>query len=123
MIFTASFFRPETHHGQPISIDLYAPPSWSGQELKLFAPSQEIVRAWGQSPDESLFVGSYRELIRDRLPFISHWVETVRPYDCTLLTWEPTGRFDHRSLVAKLISHYWPQSWGGEAVFYQHLAA
>jgi ASCH domain len=111
-IYTASYFQPQNHHGAIVSISRSHPKHIQvSDRLPFFAPSQSLL---SDKPNPAEYTNRFREEIRDRMPQIRVWLESLTPdQTLTLCCWEPAGQFCHRNLVAALIEHYRPDCFGG----------
>jgi hypothetical protein len=137
MIYTASYFETNRHHGQLISISRSIP-KWFRVDgrLEFFIPSADLLRDWkGKRIDEAEYTNRYREQIKANLKLIKAWLERLDPKeDQTLLCWEKSGinetlkrwqqmgkwqqerPFCHRNLAIKLVEKYRPDCYGGQDV-------
>lgn len=120
MIYTASYFRPDCHHGMLASISLKTPMRVDS-ELEFFKPSWEMLKAWKNSSQDDIawkqYSKMYWELMNSRRPLIEEWLEGLTFSDnMTLMCYEKTDQYCHRSLVGKIVSKYRPKLWGGENV-------
>lgn len=116
MIFAASYFQTERHHGQLISISRSIPRGFRVDgRLDFFVPSADLLRDWqGNCIDEIEYTDRYREQIRANLKPIKAWLERLDPKeDQTLLCWEKSGNFCHRNLAIKLVERYRKDCYGG----------
>lgn len=119
MIYTASYFQPDNHHGQVISISLSAPRNVKKHgEIKMFAPNRELLNDYkAKRVDDEGYVARYREQLRPIWPQIKEWLDSLNPdEDMTLCCWEKAGEFCHRNLVIKFIETYRPDCLGGQDV-------
>jgi uncharacterized protein YeaO (DUF488 family) len=115
-IYTASFFEPENHHGQIVSIALSAPRGFKIDGCwDLFTPSAELAHAYivdGMSEDE--YIDRYRRELAKVLPKIKSQLQQLDlTEDLTLCGWPVAGKFCVRNLAAKLIQTIRPDLWGG----------
>jgi hypothetical protein len=115
MIYTASFFRKDHWHGTPISISLYAPKWYQGDQLLILAPSKKLLNDWKRGMSED----NYTERFRNELMLISkwslvrNWLDNLNPtIDLTLLCYEKPGEFCHRNLIFKMVERHRPDCLG-----------
>ena len=119
MLYTASYFEPENHHGELISISRTVPNGVRvDSELPLFAPSPDLLRRWkAKLIDEDGYTSIYREQMRKSWSEVKNWVSSVHEhYTATLLCWEKAGEFCHRNFVAVIIEAQRPEIFGGRDV-------
>ena len=90
----------------PISISLYPPKGYSGEEYKKLAPTSQILRAWKNNPDELVYSAAFYEMLNQYSPdeIYNNLSELSYGRDCVLLCFEKTGSFCHRHLVAKWLT-------------------
>jgi len=115
MLYTASYFEPENHHGQLISASRSRPKSITvASSLKFLAPSAALLKDWKIGITEDTYTDRYRSEIRDNWTEVKDWLDTLDPQvDATLCCWEKAGDFCHRNMIAKLVSHYRSDCFGG----------
>ncbi|MDV3002631.1 MAG: hypothetical protein N5P05_004286 (plasmid) [Chroococcopsis gigantea SAG 12.99] len=137
MIYSASYFESQRHHGQLISISRSIPKGFRvNGTLNFFVPSADLLKDWKEKLiDEEAYTARYREQIKANFKIIKGWLSELKPEkDATLLCWErsgaeetiktleETGRwqktqpFCHRNLVIKLVQKYRPDCYGGTDV-------
>jgi uncharacterized protein YeaO (DUF488 family) len=119
MIYTASFFQPENHHGKLVPISRTVPKGFSTKDsLSFFIPSSSLLKDWkaGKLTKEE-YIDRYREEMKVNLPQIKEWVNSLdSEIDQTLLCWEKTtdkNYFCHRELVIKFVQVWKPICFGG----------
>lgn len=116
MIYTASYFQPENHHDQVISISLSEPKNirYDGK-LRMFAPDRALLNDYKAGKiDQAGYIERYREQLRKVWPNIKAWLDQLDPEeDLTLCCWEKAGDFCHRNLVIKFVEKYRPDCLGG----------
>lgn len=118
MLYTASYFMPERHHGKKVSISCSVPKGFKvDNKLSFLAPNAELLTDWKNSKiDEAEYTERYRAQIKHDWKQVKAWLDSLNSQeDLTLLCWERTG-FCHRNLVAKLIKHYRPDCFGGSDI-------
>ena len=118
IIYTASYFCPEHHHGKLISISRSNPRAFvSIPRLMPFVPSKRLLDWWKKS---SQIQDEYRSKFADELAAnndkISRWLTQSHRHDITLLCWEKPGNFCHRQIVGELIRSRLPDYWGGDNI-------
>ena len=115
MIYTASYFTPEHHHGLKISISRSEPKNIVVLGyLNMFAPSLALLNQWKKGMSEQEYIDIYREEMRRKWYHIDFWLTRLKPEeDQTLLCWEKKGQFCHRNLVIKFVEKYRPDCYGG----------
>lgn len=121
MIYTASYFAPQHHHGELISISNSIPKGISVSEsLGFFKPSRELLGWWKESrKDEAAwaeYTSRFWALLAERKETILNWIDSLgsRPdRDITLCCWEAEGEYCHRNLVARLLRKHKPDFFGG----------
>lgn len=119
MIYTASYFQPEYHHGRLISISRTVPKDFEvADRLDFFVPHAALLRDWkAKIIDETAYIDRYRIQIKQSGGQIRSWLNGLDKHtDQTLLCWEKKGAFCHRNLVIKLIRHYRLDCYGGRDV-------
>ena len=137
MIYTASYFERNRHHGLLISISRSVPQGFQVDgRLEFFIPSADLLRDWKSNRlDEQGYTNRYREQVRSNFKAIKAWLSTLDPKeDMTLLCWERSGidetlrrweqtgewreqkPFCHRNLVIKLVQKFRPHCYGGKDV-------
>lgn len=126
MIYTASWFEPQNHHGALVSISRSNPRHVSADtpKLEFFCPSAELLRRWKFGMTEETYINVFREEIKSNWSVILQWLEGLNPdIDQTLCCWEssykgnaievPIKYFCHRNLVAKIVEKRRPDCFGG----------
>ncbi|MGK7876674.1 MAG: hypothetical protein AB4426_26295 [Xenococcaceae cyanobacterium] len=137
MIYTASYFESNRHHGKLLSISRSIPQGFRVDgRLEFFVPSADLLRDWKKKRiGEEEYINRYREQIRANLKAIKTWLSNLDPKeDITLLCWEHSGidetkkrwqetgewkeqrPFCHRNLVIKLVEKFRPDCYGGTDV-------
>ncbi len=116
MIYTASYFQPENHHGKLLSISKSEPRRFQVDgKLYFFAPSEGLLLDYkAKKIDNESYTDQYRKQMRLVLSQIGDWLRSLKPEeDITLLCWEKKGYFCHRNLVIKFVEKYRPDCFGG----------
>ena len=115
MIFFASYFEPQNHHGEIISISRSNPREFSKiRRIELFVPSKSLLYDYKKGLSNESYIERYREEIRGNWGKIKLWLLAIEPTsDKTLRCWERTDEFCHRNLVAKIVEKYRPDCFGG----------
>lgn len=139
MIYTASYFEENRHHGRLISISRSEPKGIRiDGKLDFLVPSIELLRDWKKNLiDVEGYIARYREEVRQNWAAVKAWIESLDPAeDQTLLCWErsrieknlkhwqQTGQwsegrpFCHRNLAIKIVERYRPDCYGGRDVLH-----
>lgn len=119
MIYTASYFQSQFHHGELISISRSNPKGFKSiGKLSIFVPDSREIKALGKQDQdpafESSYVDLYRHLCSQRLDAIHRWLNSLDPNcDQTLLCWERKGDFCHRNLAIKFVQKFRSDCYGG----------
>ena len=117
MIYAASFFCPEHHHGRLVAISHSLPKGWNGKvdRLSILAPTQRILDDYkARRIGEAQYVEAYRDRLSDVWPTVKAWLNSLEPeIDQTLLCWEKPGQFCHRNLVLQMVQKHRPDCHGG----------
>lgn len=137
MIYTASYFEENCHHGRLISISRSEPKRIRiHDKLDFLVPSAELLRDWKSNLiDVAGYTARYREEVRQNWKSVKTWLNSLDPVeDQTLLCWEGSGidetlkrwqetgqwreeqPFCHRNLAIKLVERYRPDCYGGRDV-------
>lgn len=136
MIYSASYFEPNRHHGQLISISRSLPQGFRVDgRLEFFVPNTDLLRSWKEKLiGEEEYTNRYREQIKANFKTIKTWLSNLDPkVDMTLLCWERSGidetmkrwqegqwheehPFCHRNLALKLVQKFRPDCYGGTDV-------
>lgn len=136
MIYTASYFTPETHHGSLVPISRSVPSQYKALNnthslQPLLAPSADLLKWWKKQEsrykemgwdfpsDEVIaqYTAQYREEIRANKDAISQYILQVdSTKDETWLCWEKPGEFCHRNLAYELAAKVRPDCVGGKDV-------
>lgn len=137
MIYTASYFEPNRHHGKLLSISRSIPQGFQVQgRLEFFIPSADLLQDWKkQRIGKGEYTDRYREQIKANLKAIQAWLSDLDPQeDMTLLCWERSGKdrtlvssqgkrplneeqaFCHRNLAIKLVYRFRLDCYGGTDV-------
>lgn len=114
--FTASFFQPENHHGEIVSISRSNPPQFQNViRCVSLAPSQDLLDYWKNGISEQEYTEHYRKQVGFNWDDIMFWlrVKAGQEDDLTLCSDELAGEFGHRNLVAKIIERHFPENYGG----------
>jgi len=119
MIYTASFFQTENHHGKLVPISRTVPKGFSTKDsLSFFIPSSNLLKDWkAKTITKDEYITRFREEIRIVFPEIKQWLKSLKPTEnLTLLCWEKTtdkNYFCHRDLIIKFIERDRPDCFGG----------
>lgn len=125
MLYTASYFEPQNHHGELISISRSRPKNFQNiPTLEFFAPSQDLLNFWKDrsktAATEELgkyweeYQSGFLDLLCDRVDTIDRWLSALNSTrDYTLLCWEKAGDFCHRNDVGELLAARYTKLWGG----------
>ena len=136
MIFTASFFKPETHHGALIPISRSVPSQYKALNGKhslqaLLSPSAALLKEWkkqekqhkttGQNfPNDEVtrqYTTQYSEEIRaNKDAILQYLLQLDSTKDETWLCWEAPGEFCHRNLAYELAVKVRPDCLGGKDI-------
>jgi hypothetical protein len=119
VIYSASYFQSENHHGSRISISRSEPPKIAVDgKLAIFVPEQSILFDYKHGRiDTEGYINRYREQMRRSLPQIRAWLDGLDPsVDMTLLCWEKAGQFCHRNLAIAFVERYRPDCFGGRDI-------
>lgn len=118
MIYTASFFYPQHHHGRRISITQETPYQYvkvHGTLSPLLAPSEQLMEDWVYDAftGELQFTDRYRSELKTKWGRCKKWLYSLDPkVDITLLGYPAPGRFCHRNLVFSMIQRHRPDCAG-----------
>lgn len=115
MIYTASYFTPETHHGLLISISRGVPQGFRiYSRLPFFTPSEMLLNLWKKEHNQDTYINQYKKECLANFSLIKDWLNTLEPQtDQTLLCYEKAGEFCHRNLAIKFVEKYRPDCYGG----------
>jgi ribonuclease D len=128
MLYTASYFQPENHHGQLISISRSRPAKFQQvPTLDFFAPTQDLLDFWHKETKTTQleaipqlwtqYQDQFFEILDDRTSQIEDWIAQLNPAeDYTLCCWErTTDRIPncHRNDVGALLAVRCKELWGG----------
>lgn len=119
MIYTASYFHPEHHHGKLVSVSRSNPKEFVRiPRLDFFAPSKDLLSWWKKSSQADGDWEDYQSAFFDELDAnfqqIDDWIEKAPvQHDITLLCWEHPGDRCHRNDVGQLIAARAFHLWGG----------
>jgi uncharacterized protein YeaO (DUF488 family) len=137
MIYTASYFESNRHHGRLISISRSVPKGFKVDgRLDFFVPSAELLSRWkAQEINEEQYTELYRAQIKQNFKAIKAWLSSLDPQkDMTLLCWEKSGidetlkqwqetgvwkeekPFCHRNLAIKMVQRFRQDCYGGTDV-------
>lgn len=137
MIYTASYFEPNRHHGQLLSISHSIPQGFRVDgRLEFLVPGVDLLRGWKEKLiGEEEYTNRDREQIKANFKAIKAWLSNLNPkkdmtllcwersgIDETLKRWEETGQwheerpFCHRNLAIKLVQRFRPDCYGGTDV-------
>jgi len=117
MLYTASYFEPQHHHGLKIAISRTVPRGFKVDGSLLFlAPNSDLLNDWkAQKIDEAGYIQQYREQTKGNWGEVKAWLDKLNTKQrLTLLCCcETAGSFCHRALIAKLVKKYRPDCFGG----------
>lgn len=116
MLYTASYFEPEHHHGKLISISRSIPKGFKVDGfLDFLAPNTQLLKDWkDQSIDEAAYCQRYRLQLKESWQQVLSWLDSLNTSKTTtLLCYEPKGAFCHRNLIALLVRKHRPDVFGG----------
>ncbi len=117
MLYTASYFEPQHHHGLKIAISRTVPRGFKVDGSLLFlAPNSDLLNDWkAQKIDEAGYIQQYREQTKGNWGEVKAWLDKLNAKQrLTLLCCcEKAGSFCHRALIAKLVKKYRPDCFGG----------
>lgn len=124
MLYTASYFQPENHHGQLLSVSRSRPQNFrSIKTLHFFTPSQDLLKFWKDKSKtaqlEELpklweqYQDGFFDLLDERIDQIHSWTSALKYEDYTLLCWEKAGEYCHRNDVGELLAARCAHLWGG----------
>jgi len=116
MIYTASYFQKENHHGKLVPISRTVPKGFSTKDsLSFFIPSSLLLKDWKAGAlTQEQYINRYREEIRVNLPQIREWVNSLDPKEnLTLLCWEKAGEICNRNFIVKFVERDRPDCYGG----------
>ena len=117
MLYTASYFEPQHHHGLKIAISRTVPRGFKVDGSLLFlAPNSDLLNDWkAQKIDEAGYIQQYREQTKGNWGEVKAWLDKLNAKQrLTLLCCcETAGSFCHRALIAKLVKKYRPDCFGG----------
>jgi len=122
MIFTASYFCPQNHHGKLISISRSNPKQFTRiPKLQFFSPSKDLLAWWKKSAQTDTDWENYQDRFFAQIDNdwvrISHWLDKDHSTgDITLLCWEKPGEYCHRNDVGDIIAARLPEFFGGKDV-------
>ena len=119
MLYTASYFEPEHHHGKLLSISRSVPKGFKiDGALDFLAPNAQLLKGWsGKSIDEAAYCERYRSQLKESWQQVSSWLASLnKKTTATLLCYEPSGAFCHRNLVALLVKKHRLGVFGGSDV-------
>lgn len=123
MIYFASYFAPEHHHGLKVSISDSVPEGFQcDRHIDYLVPPPGTLNYWQKvkaqgTPTESdweLFKTGYRIHIKKVIGEFKEFLEFCEPHeDMTFLCHEKQGNWCHRNLVAKIVEKMFPHLYGG----------
>lgn len=114
MIYTASHFACNCHHGIRASVSLKDPPDHPADiRLTFFNPLPNMINGMDRKQYLSLWWG----LMEQRRPQVEAWLASLDPAThTTLLCWEKAGNFSHRNLILAIVKKYRPDCFGGNDI-------
>ncbi len=118
-VYTASYFRPENHHGEVVSISISQPQQFrSIRDLEFFHPTQLMLAAWkAKTMAWEDYEAEYWRLLGERRSAVEAWLGSLTAAnDLTLCCWEHDDTHCHRRLVAKVVEKYRSDLYGGREV-------
>lgn len=122
MLYFASYFETQNHHGQGVSISLHPPRGYQDwQRLEFLAPSPQLLSDWeAELVDEAGYTKRYFAELHPKFEGqIKPWLFSLDPaIDLTLCCYEKStaeGRkkFCHRNLVAQVVKKHRNEVFGG----------
>ncbi|KJH69801.1 DUF488 family protein, N3 subclade [Aliterella atlantica] len=116
MLYTASYFEPEHHHGVLLSISRSVPKGFRVDgALDFLAPNAQLLKDWkAKSIDEEAYCQRYRLQLKESWQQVSSWLKSLdAKTNQTLLCWEHQGAFCHRNLIALLVQKHRSDVFGG----------
>lgn len=116
MLYTASYFEPEHHHGKLLAISRSVPRGFKVDgDLDFLAPNAQLLSLWKDNKiDEAAYCQCYRLQLKESWQQVSDWLKSLdAKTTVTLLCYEPKLAFCHRNLVAKLVRKNRPDVFGG----------
>lgn len=123
MIYFASYFAPDHHHGLKVSISNSTPDGFKcDRHLDYLAPPKGTLSYWQKvkaqgkptEADWELFKTGYRIHIKKVILEFKEFLEFCEPHeDMTFLSWEEAGNYCHRNLVAKIVEKMFHHLYGG----------
>ncbi len=116
MLYTASYFEPQFHHGQLIAISQTIPKGVRvDSRLEFLAPSKSLLAdCQAEKITQDQYIERYRVQIKESWKQVKSWLNTLScTDDSTLVCWEKKGSFCHRNLIAKLVKRHHPECLGG----------
>ena len=119
MLYSASYFEPQNHHGSLVSISRSHPRSFQvDDQLPFLAPSQRLLDDWKHHQlTEEGYIDRYRQELQQAWPQVNSWLASLTPEgDCTLLCWEKAGEFCHRNLAMKVVRKHRPDCYSGRDI-------
>ena len=115
MLYTASYFEPQHHHGLKIAVSRTIPRGFKVDgSLPFLAPRSDLLNDWkAEKIDEAGYIQRYREQIKKDWCEVKAWLDRLNSKQhLTLLCYEKSG-FCHRALIVKLVKKYRPDCFGG----------
>lgn len=114
MIYTASHFARNCHHGIRASVSLKDPPDHPADtRLEFFNPLPTMINGM----DSRQYLNLWWGLMEQRRPQVEAWLASLDPStDITLLCWEKAGNFCHRNLILAIVKKHRPDCFGGSDI-------
>jgi hypothetical protein len=115
MITLCKFWDAEKHDGEKFSIAVKQPKGFDFATLHIFVPEPQML--WEHKKAKLIdydkavadYESKYKKTINARSQDIKTWLDSLSPDDdLVLCCWEPSHKFCHRQLVAKILCKYRP---------------
>jgi hypothetical protein len=118
MIFGASLYQTQYHHGKLIPVVFLVPYFYDfplEPALEFFVPeSKRFKNARYLRLSEKDQTEIYLEQLLKNKKLIMDWLAILKPHeDITLLSFEEAGQFSHRNLAIRCVKKYRPDCYGG----------
>lgn len=115
MIYTASHFARNCHHGIRTSVSLKDPPDHPADvRLEFFNPLPTMINGM----DRKQYLGLWWGLMEQRRPQVEAWLASLDPAEnITLLDWEDSqSPYANRNLVLAIARKHRPDCVGGSDI-------